>query len=285
MMPHTFAMKSVGMMVLAMTLIVIGDAAGKGLAGAGFNPFFIAWSRFALGAVLLFPFCGLTRRDLPNLLDRRVLLRAFLIAAAICSILTALKTEPIANVFGGFFIGPVVAYFLSALILKERITWRRTLLLAISFIGVLFVVKPGFGMTTGMSFAVLAGCLHGSFLIATRNLEGHYRPRFLLISQLLIGSVILFPLGIGSLPAVLVSAVALVVISALGSALGNLLLVLVNRTTPANVIAPLIYSQLLAATLIGLLVFSDWPDALSLAGLVIIMGAGLTSFLLAQRGR
>jgi len=284
-MPHTFPMKSVGMMVLAMTLIVIGDAAGKGLAGAGFNPFFIAWSRFALGAVLLFPFCGLSRTDLPNLLDRRVLLRACLIAAAICSILTALKTEPIANVFGGFFIGPVVAYFLSALILKERITWRRTLLLAISFIGVLLVVKPGFGMTSGMGFAVLAGCLHGSFLIATRNLAARYRPRFLLISQLLIGSVILFPLGIGALPAVSFSAVALVVISALGSALGNLLLVLVNRTTPANVIAPLIYSQLLAATLIGLLVFSDWPDALSLAGLIIIMSAGFSSFLLARRGK
>ncbi len=285
MMPHTFPMKSVGMMVLAMTLIVMGDAAGKGLAGAGFNPFFIAWSRFALGAVLLFPFCGLTRTDLPNLLDRHVFLRACLIAAAICSILTALKTEPIANVFGGFFIGPVVAYFLSAMILKERITWRRTVLLAISFIGVLLVVKPGFGMTSGMGFAVLAGCLHGSYLIATRNLAGHYRPRFLLISQLLIGSVILLPLSIGSLPAVSISAVILVVISALGSALGNLLLVLVNRDTPANVIAPLIYSQLLAATLIGLLVFSDWPDALSLAGLVIIMSAGFSSFLLARRGR
>lgn len=283
-MPHAFPMKSVGMMVLAMTLIVIGDAAGKGLTGAGFNPFFIAWSRFALGAVLLFPFCGLTRADLPALLNWRVLLRACLIAAAICSILTALKTEPIANVFGGFFVGPVVAYFLSALILKEHISWRRTLLLGASFVGVLLVVKPGFGMTSGMGFAVLAGCLHGTFLIATRGLAGLYRPRFLLISQLLSGAVILFPFSIGPLPSISLSAVSLVFVSALGSALGNLLLVLVNRTTPANVIAPLIYSQLLAATLIGLLVFSDWPDGFSLIGLIIIMAAGFSSFLLARRG-
>lgn len=284
-MSHSFPMKSVGMMVLAMTLIVIGDAAGKGLATTGFSPFFIAWSRFVLGAVLLFPFCGLKRADLPALLNWRVLLRACLIAAAICSILTALKTEPIANVFGGFFIGPIVAYFLSALILKEHISWRRTVLLGVSFAGVLLVVKPGFGMTSGMGFAVLAGCLHGSFLIATRFLAGLYRPRFLLISQLLIGTVVLSPLGIGPQPTLSFSMASLVLISALGSALGNLLFVLVNRTTPANVIAPLIYSQLLAATLIGLLVFSEWPDVFSLAGLIVITVAGFSSFLLARRGR
>jgi len=63
----------------------------------------------------------------------------------------------------------------------------------------------------------------------------------------------------------------------LGSAAGNLLLVLVNRTTPAGVVAPLIYSQLLAAMLIGLAVFGQWPDGLSLIGLLIIMTAGVSS--------
>ncbi len=284
-MPQNLSIKIVGIMFLAMTLIVIGDAAGKSLTAAGFSPFFTAWIRFALAAVVLLPFSGLARSEVGELFNWCIIVRACLIAAAICSILTALKTEPIANVFGGFFIGPMISYFLSAIILKEKITWRRTVLLLISFVGVILVVKPGFGMRSGMGFAVLAGCFHGTFLVTTRWLAPQYRPRFLLISQLLIGTVILLPFSIGPVPEINSDMIILIILSAMGSAFGNLLLVMVNKTTPANIIAPLIYSQLISATIVGFLVFADWPDHLSLIGLLIIMASGLSSFWLAGRGK
>jgi drug/metabolite transporter (DMT)-like permease len=64
-----------------------------------------------------------------------------------------------------------------------------------------------------------------------------------------------------------------------------MLLVLVNRTTPAGVVAPLIYSQLLAAMAIGWIVFGQWPDAVSLLGLIVIMTAGISSVWFAGKGR
>jgi len=102
-------------------------------------------------------------------------------------ILTALKTEEVANVFGAFFVGPLVAYTLSVVLLKEHSSLPRVALLLVGFVGVLLVVKPGFGMTSGLLIAMIAGVLHGSYLVATRWLAGDYRPRFLLWSQLLIG--------------------------------------------------------------------------------------------------
>ena len=275
----------VGTVVLAMTLIVIGDAAATVLTGQGFPQVFVAWTRFALAAVLLAPFCGLKRGDLTHLRDWRLYLRATLIVGGIVCILTALKTEPMANVFGAFFVGPVVSYFLAAALLRERITTLRTVLLMVSFAGVMLVVRPGFGMTTGMGYAVLAGCFHGSYLVATRWLAGAFRPRFLLFSQLLIGAIILSPFALSQTPHFTLSVFGLIVVSALGSAGGNLLLVLVNRTTPAGVVAPLIYSQLLSAMVVGLAVFGQWPDVPSLIGLVIIMVAGVSSVWFAQRGR
>ena len=268
-----------------MSLIVGGDAAATVLTGAGFPQVFVAWTRFALAAVLLLPFVGLARVDLSHFRDWRLYLRAALIVGGIVSILTALKTEPMANVFGGFFVGPVVSYFLSALLLGERITPLRTALLLGSFAGVLLVVRPGFGMTPGMAFAILAGCFHGSYLVTTRWLAGSFRPRFLLFSQLLIGALLLSPFALSPTPAVTLPLFALITVSALGSAGGNLLLVLVNRTTPAGVIAPLIYSQLLAAMVVGWAVFGQWPDALSLVGLVIIMAGGVSSVWFARQGR
>jgi len=280
-----YSVRLVLTVVLAMTLIVGGDAAGTLLTGAGFSPSFVAWTRFALAAVLLAPFCGLSRADLGRLFDWRLALRAALIVGGITCILTGLRTEPLASVFGAFFIGPVVSYFLSALLLRERITLVRTVLLLISFAGVLLVVRPGFGMTEGMGFAVLAGCFYGAYLVATRWLAPDFRPRFLLFSQLLIGAILLLPFTFADRPEVTLPLFGLIAISALGSAGGNFLLVMVNRTTPAGVVAPLIYSQLLAAVLIGFLVFGDWPDALSFLGLVIIITGGVSSVWFARQGR
>ncbi len=278
------SLRILGIVVFAMTLIVIGDAAGKLLTAAGFSPIFVAWSRFTVAAVVLLPFSGLTAAELRGFLDWRIYLRALLISAGISCILTALKTEPIANVFGGFFVGPIVAFVLSSLLLKERLDLGRMLLLLASFAGVLLVVKPGFGMQVGMGFALLAGCFHGSYLVATRWLAGLYRPRFLLISQLIIGALVLFPFCLGSMPqSIDLAGTGLVLVSALGSAAGNFLLAVANRTTPANVVAPLVYSQLLAATVIGVLVFGDIPDELALVGLAVIILSGLSSLWLAGR--
>ena len=273
------------MVVMAMVLIVSGDAAAKVLGGQGFDPVFTAWSRFALAAVIIAPFAGLQRSDLAQAKDWRLILRAMLIVGGIVCILTALRTEDMATVFGGFFVGPIVAYALSAFLLGERVTLARTILLGLSFVGVLIVVRPGFGMTAGMGFAILAGCFHGSYLVATRWLAGGFRPRFLLLSQLVIGAVVLAPFAVGPLPAITGNAAVLIGISAMGSALGNLLLVLVNRTTPANVIAPLIYSQLVVATVLGVIIFDDWPDSITLIGLAVIAIAGASSVWFAGRGR
>ena len=273
------------MVVMAMVLIVSGDAAAKVLGGQGFDPVFTAWSRFALAAVIIAPFAGLQRSDLAQAKDWRLILRAMLIVGGIVCILIALRTEDMATVFGGFFVGPIVAYALSAFLLGERVTLARTILLGLSFVGVLIVVRPGFGMTAGMGFAILAGCFHGSYLVATRWLAGGFRPRFLLLSQLVIGAVVLAPFAVGPLPAITGNAAVLIGISAMGSALGNLLLVLVNRTTPANVIAPLIYSQLVVVTVLGVIIFGDWPDSTTLIGLAVIAIAGASSVWFAGRGR
>jgi len=269
---------------IAMTFIVIGDTAGKLLTQNGISPLFVAWSRFALAAFVLLPFMGVSRADLSIVSDRLVWLRALLIAGGIACIVTALRTETVANAFGAMFINPVVAYVLSALFLKERITYTRSLLLGFGFFGVMLVVKPGFGFTPGVGFALAAGMLYGAFLTTTRAVAPRYRPRLLLISQLLIGSVLLAPLGLTAMPTSLTPGIAaLILLSALASAAGNLLVVMVSKTTDSTVIAPLVYLQLIAATGIGYLVFGDWPDWLTRIGLIVILISGLAGLVLARR--
>ena len=278
-------MRVVALVAFAMFCIVGGDTAGTLLTGIGVPAPFVAWTRFAVAAVVLLPLAGLRLAALPGLADWRLWLRAGLIVAGITCILTSLRTEPLANAFAAFFVGPIVSYILSALLLGERVTLLRSLLLGVSFVGVLLVVRPGFGMTPGILFAFAAGCFHGGYLVATRWLAGHYRPRFLLWSQLAIGSVLLAPAGMMDLPQFEPVMWLWVLLSALGSAAGNYILVLVNRTTPASVVAPLVYSQLIAAMFFGLVVFGEWPDLLTLAALAIILLSGVASVRAAGQDR
>lgn len=268
----------------AVTFVVIGDTAGKMLTSNGVDPIIVAWTRFALAFVVLLPFSGLSLQELPDLRDWRVLLRAGLIICAIFCILTALRTEPIANVFGAFFVGPVVSYLIAVVFLGEKPSHQRSVLLAIGFAGVMLVVKPGFGATVGMVFALAAGACNGAYLALTRTVAGTYRPQFLLMSQLLVGTIVLTPLGLtAEMPVLSPAVVALIAVSALGSAIGNFMLVLANQRAEASLIAPLVYSQLISATVIGVVVFGDWPDAIALVGLALIAASGFGTLMVHQR--
>lgn len=274
-------LRALPLMLLAMTLIPAGDSAGKLLGMAGVSPIFIAFSRFALGAAILLPFV-LHLTPMRLFADWRIWLRSLLVVGGIVSILTALQTEPIANVFGAFFVGPILATILSVWLLRETISWARAALLLIGFCGVLLVVRPGFGMTPGLGFAVLAGVFYGGFLTASRWLSAVARPRALLISQLVIGALVLAPFGLPMMPVITPQVAALTLASALGSMLGNLCLILALRMAPASRMAPFVYTQLIAATALGWAVFGTLPDALTLAGLAILLISGFAT--LGRRG-
>jgi drug/metabolite transporter (DMT)-like permease len=271
-------LRAVLLMIVAMTLIPLGDAAGKALtAGHGAAPVFVAWSRFALGVVLLVPFLRPRHLDLRALVDPRTIFRGLLITGGIISILTALRTEPLPNVFGAFFVGPILSFVLSALLLRETVRPAQGVLLAVGFLGVLLVVKPGFGMTPGIGFALLSGCFYGGFLVASRWLSEAYLPRTLLLSQLVTGAVVLAPLGLPRMPAIDGEIAGLILISAAGSMAGNLLLILAYKIAPATRLAPFVYFQLVAATVLGIAVFGDVPDLLTWTGIALLVGSGFAS--------
>jgi len=276
--------RAVFFMILAMSLIPSGDAAAKILTGSlGAAPAWTAWSRFVIGALLILPFTPLSAWQ--HLLNPRIILRALCITGGIFCILNALKTEPMANVFGAFFFGPILAYVLSWGLLKEHVTWPRTVLLLIGFIGVLLVVRPGFGMTTGLLWAVAAGTFYGCFLTASRWVANIAPPRVLLFSQLIIPAIVMTPLALMAWPPITPSVATFATLSAIGSMSGNLLLIFALRLQPSTRMAPFVYFQLVAATALGFLVFNTLPDTLTWIGLGILIASGFGSLLIPQSRR
>lgn len=278
-----------GLMLISVSIVPMADVFGKLLTsgqsgGAVVAPVFVAWARFAGGALLLAPFMRGGGLTLAILTDWRIWLRGLLVTGSISMILTALKTVDISTVFAAFFIGPILSYFMSALFLGERLSWARTALMGLGLAGVLLVVRPGFGAPPGAGFALLAGAFYGGYLVASRWLGGYARPRAMLFSQLVIGSIALLPAAAITVPPAGVTVVALLMGSAAASMLGNLCLIFAYRRAEASRLAPFVYGQLVAATIYGALFFGERPDALAVLGLCAIIASGLGAVML-RRGR
>lgn len=268
--------RAVLIMFVAMSMIPAGDSAGKLLSGTlGVSPVFVAWSRFALGTLMIAPFISLSAFAL--LRDPRIWLRAAVLTAGITCIQNALQTAEIATVFAAFFVGPMFSYVLATIFLREPVTMLRSLLIFTGFCGVLLVVRPGLGGEPGVIWAVAAGLCYGAFLTMSRWLSGVGTPIALTFTQLFLSAFFLLPFGLLNLPEFTPTISALTFASALGSMLGNLLLLYAYRIAPATKLAPLVYFQLIAAVLLGWAIFSDLPDAYTWAGLLVIIGSGLIS--------
>ncbi|MGB5863893.1 MAG: DMT family transporter [Sulfitobacter sp.] len=268
--------RAVLIMFLAMSLIPAGDSAAKLLSGTfGAAPIFVAWSRFAIGVLLVLPFVH--RKAWGLLRDWRIWVRAATLAGGISCIQMALRLEDIATVFAAFFVGPLVSYVLAVIFLREPVTMLRSCLILLGFIGVIVVVRPGVDMSIGVLWALAAGTCYGSFLTMSRWLGHLGTPLSMTFIQLLIACLILLPAGATNLPEVTVTVAVLTVISALCSMLGNLLLLYAYGLTSATRLAPLVYFQLVAAVALGWLIFGNLPDLWTWVGLAIILTAGITS--------
>lgn len=253
--------------------VPLGDAAGKLMTGLGIAPIFVAWARYGVGVILVVPL--IQPAKLAGLLRNwRVWLRGLCQSATIVTILTALSTEPIANVFGAFFLGPMISYVLSIWLLKEQGHTLRILLLALGLVGVMMVVRPGFGMTPGLGWAVISGVFYGLFLTASRWVAPLGAPRQQLAAQLIVGSVILAPFGLAAIPPMNATLLGLLMWSAAASMFGNLALVWAYSRAGASVLAPFVYVQLIGAVLYGVVLFGAWPDWISAVGLIVIFVSG-----------
>jgi drug/metabolite transporter (DMT)-like permease len=265
------------LMSVGMLLIPFGDTAGKLMTESGVHPFFVAWARYALGIVVLVPF--VLSADLLRLLaDWRIWLRSAFQVLTIVTILTALSSTGIAEVYGAFFLGPIISYVLSVWLLKESASALRVILLLIGFCGVLLVVRPSLDMSSGLIWALVSGCFYGMFLTASRWLAPLGKPKHLLLSQLIIGALVMTPLGALHMPAEV--PLGLIAWSGLASMFGNLFLVLAYARAGATTLAPFVYVQLLGATAYGVAFFERVPDILSAVGIAVIFASGFATLFL-----
>ena len=265
------------MMIVAMLLLPTGDGVGKYLGTVTlYSAGFLAWSRYVVGLVAFTPIAianGVFKGLGFDFIVRQAI-RGFFNASAIFCILKAVKTIPLADSYGAFFIAPVVATLLAFLVLKEKVRFVEWLAVIIGFIGVLLVVQPSVQLSSGLIWALASGASFGCFMISTRWAAGTAPPLAQLFGQLFFGFLFTLPLGLGDLLAHGISAPFSVIAMGIISALANLLQILAFGRARAAFLAPFVYAQIIAATSISWFFFGDELNGLAMLGLAIIFSTG-----------
>lgn len=240
---------------------------------------------FGLGGT--FAFCLLTRRREesichPQLMCRPILLRVICeVTGRLCFIL-AIALTPLSSASAILQATPLVVVMGAAFFFGEQVGWRRWSAILIGFAGVLMILRPGLaGFEPASLFAVL-----GTLGFAGRDLATRAAPPVFSNMQLgVYGFFVLIPTGMVMVPFTggLVWPDALSAAKVLGAIVFGVMayyaLTVAMRTGEVSVVTPFRYTRLVFALILGMMVFAERPDAMTLAGSLIIVLSGVYSLM------
>jgi drug/metabolite transporter (DMT)-like permease len=247
-----------------------------------------AWARFFYQLVFLLPFFWASYGGSLSAPSLSQAVRGALVAATTLCFFWALRTMPLANCAAIFYVEPLILTAISALFLGEPIGWRRISAVAIGFLGVLIVIRPSFDdVGAAALLPLLCAVFFASYMAITRHrtaAETALAAQFwiCLFSMIVLTGAIaaggrLYPEVLGATVPTLREAGLLALMGVIGL-FSQRLLIQALRVAPASILAPLQYTEIVGAIVVGAIMFGDLPDPITSLGMVIVVGAGLYVF-------
>jgi drug/metabolite transporter (DMT)-like permease len=282
-------LRGIFLFLAALLLFAALDATAKYM-----NAFFavplLVWARYLVHFVimLLFMAPGLGREIIATRRPWLMSFRALMLVGVTLLAQLALKTLPLAETTALVFVTPLLVALLAGPLLAEKVPPRTWLATGAGFAGVLLIARPGGAMAgPGVAYALGAALCYAIYQILTRKLATTEHPTRLLFYTALVGtasmSLALPAYWDGQMPTLTQS--LLIVSLGLYGGIGHFLLIRAFREAPASTLSPLLYVQLIWATLLGWWVFAQLPDFLAIVGMLIIGASGLSLALRTRRQR
>lgn len=210
---------------------------------------------------------------------RAFLMRALAEATAAMAFVTALARVDLSVVAAVFQATPIVVTIGAALFLGEAVGWRRWSASGLGFAGVLTIIRPGMaGFEPAALFALVSVVAVAARDLITRRIDvavSSFVVSFQGFAALVPAGAMLLLLGDATPRPVTAAAAAMLLGAALFGAAAYWAIVRAMRIGDAAVVTPFRYTRLIFALIIGVLVFAERPDALTLGGATLVIATGL----------
>lgn len=268
-------------MVLAMAAFSIEDMLIK--AAANIVPVGLILALFGLGGMMIFILLTWKKDEVvihPAILSRPILVRAGCEVIGRLTFVLAITLTSLSSASAILQATPLIAIIGAAFFFGEKVGLKRWIAVLIGFIGVLMIIRPGLEAFESASlFAVIA-----TLGFAGRDLATRGAPKVLSNMQLgVYGFFVLIPTGIAMM---LYSGEPMQIdflssIQITGAIIFGVIaynaLTIAMRTGDVSVVSPFRYTRLLFALVLGVFVFGENPDLMTLLGsLLIVVSGGYT---------
>ncbi len=221
----------------------------------------------------------LTDRTTGNFLPHHpwlVLLRSGLMVTAMSCAFYAFSVLPLAEVYSLLFSFPLIVTVLAIPILGEVVRAQRWAAVGVGLIGVLIVLRPGATDITLGHLAALAAAFCSAFAsVLVRKIGNKERSAVLILYPMLLAIAVmsLAQPAVYQPPSLL--HLAMMALVGVFSVIAQHLIILAYRAAPAGVVAPSQYSQIIWATIFGMVFFGEKPDGWVAIGASIIIASGV----------
>jgi len=232
-----------------------------------------AFLRYAIGTVMLAPsLINLTKFKPERSLFNKFVLRGFVHSIGVTLWFYAMSVMPVAEVTAIGFLTYIFVSIGASIFLKEKLHKHRLSAILISFIGALIILRPGFKVIESGQLGMLIATMvfTASYLIA--KVVSKERTSSEIVAMLSIFTTIfLIPSAIYSWEPLSLEALLILSFTALIATLGHITMTKAIKAAPMVVTQPVLFLQLVWASMVGLFIFDEEFDLFVIIGGTVIM--------------
>jgi drug/metabolite transporter (DMT)-like permease len=196
----------------------------------------------------------------------------------------AIGALPLAMVFAIEFTMPVWTALLAALLLRERLTRNRLVMLALGLAGVLLILRPGFGIFHPAALVALAAAfLYAGNMIATKRLSATDSPLAVLFWMSLIQTPLALATALPQWVSPPASDLPWMLLIGVGSYTAHYCMTRAFKLADATVVVPIDFTRLPLIAVIGALFYGEAFDPMIIVGAAVIFAG--TYYSLSREGR
>ena len=232
-----------------------------------------AFLRYAIGTLMLAPsLISLSKMKPDRPLLNKFILRGFVHSIGVTLWFYAMSVMPVAEVTAIGFLTYIFVSLGASMFLKEKLHKHRLSAILISFVGALIILRPGFKVIESGQLGMLIATMvfTASYLIA--KIVSKERSSSEIVAMLSIFTTIfLIPSAIYSWEPLSLEAFLILSFTALIATLGHITMTKAIKAAPMVVTQPILFLQLVWASMVGLFIFDEKFDLFVILGGTIIM--------------
>ncbi len=202
--------------------------------------------------------------------------RSLLLVTEICVMILGFTLLGLVESHAVFACYPLLIAALSGPVLGEKVGWRRWVAIAVGFVGVIIILEPGFGVFKPQAIVpLIAALMFALYGLLTRYVARRDTAATSFFWTGTVGSVAMTAVGMWFWEPMIGSDWIWMGALCVAGAAGHWTLIKCYEVAEASAVQPFAYLQLLFASTIGILIFSETTRLNVALGGALIVGAGL----------